>query len=92
MLSEMVASESEYIRYRTDGTLFNLRRFQVKNKDMMDVIRGFLFAEVCVLNTVSEVDMHCSVDKLSTTCTNFDLIVSTKKTIATLACPRETVR
>ena len=46
----------------------------------MDIIMNFLFADDCVLNAVSEADMHCSTDKFSTACTNFDLNVSTKHT------------
>ena len=68
------------IRYRTDGMLFNLRRLQAKTKVMADIIRDFLFVNNCTLNAGSEADMHCSVDKFSTACTNFGLTISTKNT------------
>ena len=42
------------------------------------------FAVDWVLKTnylsISEADMHCSIDKFSTACTNFGLTISTKKT------------
>ena len=47
---------------------------------MTDIIKDFLFADDCARNADSEADMHCSVDKLSTTCTNLGLTISTKKT------------
>ena len=68
------------IRYRTEGTLFNLRRFQAKTKVKKDIIRDILFADDCALSAVSESDMLCSVDMFSIAYTNFGLAISTKKT------------
>ena len=45
------------IRYRYDGSLFNLRRFQVKNKVSTDMHNDFLFADDCAINATSERDM-----------------------------------
>jgi len=36
-----------YLRARTDGGIFNLRRFQAKTKVMMTVIWELLFANDC---------------------------------------------
>ena len=68
------------ISYRMDGKLFNLRRLKAKTKVMSEIIKDFLFADDCVLNAGSEKDMQDSVDKFSTTCSNFDLTISIKKT------------
>ena len=74
------------IRYRTDGKLFNLRRLQAKNKVKTDIIRDFLFADDCTLNTGSEADKQRSVDTFSIACTNFGLTIS-KKNIEVLHQP-----
>ena len=68
------------IRYRTDGKLLNLRRLQAKTKVKTEVIRDFLFADDCALNTGTETDMQLCVNKFSDACTNFGLTISTKKT------------
>ena len=68
------------IRYRTDGSLLNLRRLQAKTKVRTDTINDLLFADDCALNAASEADMQHSVDKFSAACNNFGLTISTKKT------------
>ena len=42
------------------------------------VIRDFLFADDCALNTTSEHNMQDSLDRFSTACDNFGLTISTK--------------
>ncbi|XP_063970828.1 uncharacterized protein LOC135157816 [Lytechinus pictus] len=69
------------IRYRTDGSVFNLyRKLKAKTKVSTDTITDFLFADDCALNASTEVDMQHSVDKFSETCNNFGLTISPKKT------------
>lgn len=46
---------------------------------MRDIIRDFMFANDCALNAGSEADIQLCIDKFSTTCRNFGLIVSAKK-------------
>ena len=72
------------IRYRMDGNLFNQRRLQaVVTKVKETVLRDFLFAGDCVLNTSSEPKIQLSMDKLTSACGNFGLTISTKKTEVT---------
>ena len=68
------------IRYRMDGSVFNLRRLQAKTKVSEDSINDLLFADDCALNATSEADMQHSADIFSAACTNFGLTISTKKT------------
>ena len=68
------------IRYRTDGSVFNLRRLKAKTRVSTDTINDFLFADDCALNAASEAAMQHSVDKFSGSCDNFGLTISTKKT------------
>ena len=68
------------IRWRSDGSVFNLRRLQAKTKVQRDTINDFLFADDCAINATSEANMQHSVDKFSEACDNFGLTISTKKT------------
>ncbi len=68
------------IRYRTDDSVFNLRRLQARTKVSTDTINDFLLADDCALNAVSETNMQGSVDRFSDACNNFGLTISTKKT------------
>ena len=74
------ANPGLYIRYRTDGRLFNLKRLQAKTKVHVDKQRDFLFADDCALNAGSAEDMQYSMDLFSNACSNFGLTISTKKT------------
>ena len=68
------------IRYRMDGSVFNLRRLQAKTKVSEDSINDLLFADDCALNATSEANMQQSADIFSEACSNFGLTISTKKT------------
>ena len=68
------------IKYRTDGSLFNLRRLKAKTKVKVSTINDFLFADDCALNAASEANMQHSVDKFVETCNDFGLTISTTKT------------
>ncbi len=64
------------IRYRYDGSLFNIRGLQAKIKVSTDTISDFLFADDCALNAASEADRQRGADVYD----NFGLTISTKKT------------
>ena len=66
------------IRYRTDGSVFNLRRLQAKTKVSNDIINDFLFADDCAFNADTKNGMQHSIDLFTNTCNNFDLTISTK--------------
>ena len=67
-------------RYRTDGSLFNLRRLQAKTKVREDTAHDFLFADDCALNARTESDMQESMDLFAKARDDFCLTISTKKT------------
>ena len=67
-------------RYRTDGSLFNIRRLKAKTKVHEDIARDFLFADDCALNASTQSDMQESMDLFTKACENFGLTISTKKT------------
>ena len=68
------------IRYRYDGSLFNLRRLLAKTEVSTDTVNDILFADDYTLNAASEADMQHSIDKFSDACNNFGFTISTKKT------------
>ena len=67
-------------RYRTGGSLFNLRKLQAKTKVREDTARDFLFVDDCALNASTESDMQESMDLFAKACDEFGLTISTKKT------------
>ena len=82
MLSDAFQNSEDGIsvRYRMDGSLFNLRRLQAITKVKETVLRDFLFADDCARNACSEPKMQFSMDKFSEACDNFGLAISIKKT------------
>ena len=67
-------------RYRTDCSVFNLRRLQAKTKVQEVIARDFLFADDCALNAGTGPEMQGSVDQCSKACDDFRLAISIKKT------------
>ncbi|KAJ1194771.1 hypothetical protein NDU88_004057 [Pleurodeles waltl] len=68
------------IRYGTHGRLFNLQMLQAKSTVEEDSVHDFLFEDDCALNAATEAQMQPSMNRFSTTCSNFGLTISTKKT------------
>ena len=68
------------IKYRTDGSVFNLRRLQAKTKVKETSVSEFLFADDAALNAALEIKMQKNMDHFSEACNNFGLTISTAKT------------
>jgi hypothetical protein len=68
------------IRVRTDGGLFNLRRFKAKTKTHIIRVCELLFADDCALVASTHDEMQKSVNLFEKACTDFGLTISTKKT------------
>ena len=68
------------IRHRSYGKLFNQCHLQAVTKVKGTVIKDFLFAEDCALNTTSEQKMQTCVDRFSGARDNFVFIISAKNT------------
>ena len=70
-----------YIRYRTTGKLFNIRRFMSGSKTFMALIRALLYADDCNLVTHTEKDLQLLMDCFSAACGQFGVIISLKDTV-----------
>ena len=54
-----------YLRYRTTGKLFNIRRFDAPTKTLSSLFRKFLYADDCDILAHSQTDMQHLVDAFS---------------------------
>ena len=70
-----------YIRYRTSGKIFNIRRLSSKTKVFVSLIRDLLYADDCDLVTHTECDMQHLMDRFSKSCSALGLTISLKKTV-----------
>jgi len=68
------------IRYRTDGSVFNLRRLQASSTTLAAVIRDLLYADDCALLAHTEADAQHLFSLFLNTASRFGLTVSLKKT------------
>ena len=65
-----------WIRFRTDGALFNLRRLQAKTKVLEEFVRELLFAGDCGLVAHSQEDMQLIMDRFAAACSRYGLTIS----------------
>ena len=72
--------DSIYTRFRTDGSLFNLRRLLIRTKTIEELITELLFAGDCALLAHMEEALQHIVNRFSDTAKNFGLTISLKKT------------
>ena len=69
-----------FIRFRTSGKVFNLRRFNTKPKTFQSLVRELLFADDADLVANTEEDMQLIMDIFSRACLAFGLTINLKKT------------
>ena len=69
-----------YLRFRTTGKVFDLRRFNSKSKTFEILTRELLYADDADFVTHSEDDMQHIMDRFSAACISFGLTISLKKT------------
>ena len=69
-----------YIRLRTDGSLFNLRRLLERTKTIEELITELLFADDCALLAHTEEASQHIINCFSDAAKNFGLTISLKKT------------
>ena len=69
-----------YIKYRTTGKVFDLRRLEASTKVSYNLIRDLLYADDCDLVTHTEEDMQQLMDCISRACKSFGLTISIEKT------------
>ena len=70
------------IRFRTDGSVFNLRRLQARTKTFVVVVhvRDLLYADDCALMAHTQADAQQLFSRFLNAATRFGLTVSLKKT------------
>ena len=68
------------IRCRFDDNLLNRRRLQAKTKVRTGLLDELLYADDMDKNARSEAKMQRAMDRVSQSCDNYDLTISTKKT------------
>ena len=71
-----------YIRYRLDGSLFDLRHLTAKTKTLKRLLLEALFADDCALMTHNEHNLQAVVNKFSEAANKFGLTISLSKTEA----------
>ena len=62
-----------YIRYRTSGKLFNIRRFAARIKTLQALIRDLLYADDCDLISHTEQELQAHMSSISRSCKAFGL-------------------
>ena len=78
-----------YIRFRTDGSLFNLQRLLARTKTIEELIAELLFADDCALLAHTEEALRYIVNHFSDAAKNFGLTISLNKTVLYQTPPRE---
>ena len=68
-----------YIRFRTDGSLFKLRRLLARTKTIEKLITELLFADDCTLLAHMEEALQHVINCFSDAANNFGLTISLKK-------------
>ena len=82
MLKEAMEDVPEgiYIRFRTDGSVFNLRRLLAHTKTMDAMVIELLFADDCALLAHNEEDLQRTVNHFAEATKAVGLTINLKKT------------
>ena len=92
-LQDLDDDDAVYIRYRLDGSLFNLRRLQAHTKTLEQLIQDLLFADDAALVAHTERALQCLTSCFAEAAQLFGLEVSLKKTeVLHQPAPREEYR
>ena len=73
-------TEGIFVRTRTDGSLFNLKRLKSKTLTTQVLLQELLFADDAALVSHTESGLQTLVTNLSTACEVYGLTISVKKT------------
>ena len=74
------AKDGIYMRFRTDGSVFNLCRLLARTKTFEELILELLFADDCALLAHSEPALQIAVNRFADAAQAFGLTISLKKT------------
>ena len=74
-------SDGIYIRYRTSGTVFNVRRLLSQRKVSSSLVRELLYADDCDIVAHSEDELQCFMNHFVSACNSFGLKINLKKTV-----------
>lgn len=75
-------SDGVYIRYRTTGGLFNIRRFNASTKVLTKMIHDLLYADDCDLVVHTVTDIQHLVDAFAVACSALGLTINLKKKLS----------
>ncbi|VDM00281.1 unnamed protein product [Schistocephalus solidus] len=70
-----------HMAYRTDGHVLNSRRMQASTRLSTTTVHHLHFADDCVLNTVTEEEMHRSMDLFTAGCADCQFTINAAKTV-----------
>ena len=74
-------SDGIYIRYRTSGCVFNVRRLLSQTKVSSSLVRELLYADDCAIIAHSEDELQCFMNHFVSACDSFCLKINLKKTV-----------
>ena len=69
-----------YLKYRTDGGIFNLRRLRAKTEVAQTLIRELLFADDCAIMAHTLEHIQRLMDSFANAAKRFGITISLKKT------------
>ena len=74
-------SDGIYIRYRTSGNVFNVRRLLSQRKVSSSLVRELLYADNCDIVSHSEDELQYFMNHFVSACNSFGLMINLKKTV-----------